>query len=198
MKRYIEEHWFCAIKPFINIQRRIEQYLIDHNDDIQQWVAFKRDPINNAQPGGIRPPPLRNFTVIPNCNFHLKHIKIDTSDCYWLPSKFKAIPKFFNEITQNVKNERVAQLLNTIFDIVTDAVLASAIYVRQKRSKFFCFIMIYIKYMTNWFHNIIGIDPDDKTWLAGVRREIKRYPGTEIIRRIIELSSKNFTVVLFI
>lgn len=205
------------MQPFIVIQREIEQFLLNRADDIAQWHAFHKDPSNNQQPTCSRPPTVRNFTVVPLCDFHLKHIRIDLTDCYWLTSKCKAIPKHINENTgrlnktpceyytskklpDEVKAQRAAELFNILFDmdkiqrngkrakrfygqIVTDGVAASVIYERQRhRPTFFCSLMIFIKWWMGLFTNVVGIDPGDKTWLAGVRR---------VIRTGVEVSSVN-------
>lgn len=209
LKQYIREHWFESMLPFINIQREIEQFLIEYADNFEQWRAFNKDRKGNEKPTVPRPPTVRNFSVLPLCNFHLKHIRIDTKDCYWLTSKCGAkMETFLNDKTGNFnkvkeghytnkklskeeKAERAAELFDFLFDmnkirrngkhakrfygqIVTDGVSASVIYTKQPRQSIFSSMWII---MTMWimglFVNEIGIDPGDKTWLAGVRREIR-------------------------
>lgn len=217
LKQYVKSNWFQTIWPFIRIQREVEQFLIDYRDQMEQWRVFNKDRKSNEKPDKPRPPTVRNFTVIPLCDSHLKHIKIDISDCYQWTSKCDAIPKFTNEktgklnkypkgyytskkLSREVKNERAAELFDTLFNmdkirrngkhakefhgqINTDGVAASVLYDRPKRSnRFFCLLMIYMKYIFGFFVNVIGIDPGDKTWLAGIRREI---------RTDVEVSNKN-------
>lgn len=226
LKEYVKNDWFASIRPFIRIQREIESFLRNHADAIEQWKAFTKDPKNNEKPFGMRVPTVRNFTVTPNCDFHLKHIKIDITDCYWLTSKFGAIPKFINEKTGNlnkmpiehytskdllidVKMERAAELFNHLFDmdkirrngkrakgfygqIVTDGVSASVIYVRQRQTTiFFCLLMIIAKWSKGHFVNVIGIDPGDKTWLAGVRRHIRSRVEVSSVNQCVFMSMFN-------
>ena len=101
IKYHVKVNWFQALWPFIRMQRVVETFLANRANEIEQWNLFNQDPVNNQQPNGTRPPTVRNFTVIPNCNFHLKHIKIDSDDCYWLASKFRIIPKYVNPSTGN-------------------------------------------------------------------------------------------------
>lgn len=61
--------------PIILIQPAIEEFLIHRAGDIEQWKALSKDLKTNEKPNGMRPPTVRNFSVIPLCNFHLKHIK---------------------------------------------------------------------------------------------------------------------------
>lgn len=206
IRNYVKDNWFASIWPFIHIQRVIESFLIDRADAIEQWKLFSKDPKKYDKPNGIRPPTVHNFTAIPNCNFHLKHIKIDTAVCYWLTGKLKSTPKYTSpktgkpinvpleyytskKLTNNVKAQRQAELFDVLFNmdkirrngkhaksfygqIVTDGESASVIYEREKRSTFFCLIMILASYWQGLYLNVIGIDPGDKTWLAGVRRNI--------------------------
>lgn len=216
LKQYVKIHWFRSIWPFMKIQRYIEEFLINHADEFKQWCAFNKDRKNNTKPTGIRPPTVRNFSVIPLCNFHLKHIKIDITDCYLLASKFKAIPTYINPITgrsnkvpkgyytdeklpKEVKAARKRDLFDILFDmdkirrngkqsktfhgqIDTDGISASVIYEPAQRFKFFCLLMILCRYMNGFFRNVIGIDPGDNTWLAGVRREMPSLIEVSIVR----------------
>lgn len=208
IRYYVNDNWFPSIQPFIRMQRVIETFLIDRQHEIEQWKLFSKDSITNVKPNGIRPPTVHNFTTIPNCNFHLKHIKIDTSVCYELINKMKSKPypkypspktgRLINvpreyylskKLTSTEKFQRQAELFDVLFNmdkirrngkhaksfygqIVTDGVSASVIYEREKRSTFFCRIMILASYLQGLYLNVIGIDPGDKTWLAGVRRHI--------------------------
>ena len=213
LKEYIKLYWFRSIKPFIAIQREIESFLLERGDEIEQWQRFTKDPKNNEKPLGRRPPTVTNFTVIPICDFHLKHIKIDIADCYRLTAKFDGIPKFINPKTGRTnqlpityftskklsieeKTGRMYELFNFLFDvdkirrnengekifsgqIVTDSVAASVVYKRRNRSIFFTMLMcIKTMFLNLDFENIIGIDPGDKTWLAGVRRDVQS--GVEV------------------
>lgn len=125
IKDYVNLHWFQSIWAFIRMQRVIESFLDNRGAAIEQWKS------NN---GGPRPPTVHNFTVIPNCDCHLKHIKIDSTDCYYLASKFRSLPQIVNEGTGRknnrplkyytdkklpnaVKGERQAELFDTLFDM---------------------------------------------------------------------------------
>lgn len=208
LKFFVKSHWFQSIWPFIHIQRAIEAFLIDYAAQIEQWRAFNRNRKQREKPEGLRPPSVRNFSVLPLCNTHLKHIKIDITECYLLTSKLGAMPKYINpesnrlqklprehftskKLPKAVKTERKAELFNYLFkmdkirrngkqakefygQINTDGVSASVTYAKQKRSNhFWCLLMIYIKYILGFFVHVIGIDPGDKTWVAGVRREMR-------------------------
>lgn len=190
IKEYVQSNWFESLWAFIRMEREIEDFLIQA-----------------AEPNECRPPTVNNFTAIPLCNTHLKHIKIDTKVCYYLTSKFGALPKYTNENTGRENNvpleyytskelsseqkaERKAELFGILFDmekigrngkhakvfygqIDSDGVSATTIYERAKRTIFFCLLMTFLKYTLEYFVNVIGIDPGDKTWLAGVRRDIR-------------------------
>ena len=134
IKYYVKVNWFQALWPFIRMQRVVETFLMNRANEIEQWNLFIQDPVNNQQPNGTRPPFVRNFTVIPNCNFHLKHIKIDSSVCYELASKYDLIRCYVNPKTGRVNqvklhhytdrklpnDEKVArqsELFDTLFDM---------------------------------------------------------------------------------
>lgn len=208
LKEHVKQNWFASMWPLMKIQREIEEFLIQRADEIEQWELFTKEPTKHAKPIGMRPPTVRNFTVIPNCNAHLKHIKIDISVCYKLTGKVGAeMPKFTNEktgrvnkipvtyytskkLSKEVKAERTAEVFDISFDmdkirrngnhakqfygqIVTDGISASVIYEKRPRqSTFSCLIMIVAAFFRGLFLNVIGVDPGDKTWIAGVRRNI--------------------------
>lgn len=235
IKYFVKDNWFKSIWMFLRIQRDVEQFLIDTEFETGQWNIFNSDRNNNLEPTVPRPPKVKNFTVVPLCDYKLKHTRFDQKDCYALASKWDLLPKHRNPVTRRMNrrereyyNDRKDELWNLLFNmdkirrigkrlapyfhfqIVTDGTTASVLFKKPKKeSNFFCLLMVFIKYMLGYFVFEIGVDPGDKTWIAGVRRNIQtkvevskyeyildfRYFVFEYNRSIVFVFEKNRSIV---
>lgn len=182
--------WFESMWPFLNIQREIENFL-----DRQDEPTEQRPPkISNFTVTPACNEHLKHIKIDMTVCYWLTS-KLDALPKYKNPEtgRLNNVPKEYytcKTMTNEQKAERRAELFGILFDmekiqrngknakefygqIDSDGVSASVIYERQKRPIFFCLLMMWIKFIQGLFINVIGIDPGDKTWLAGVRRDIR-------------------------
>lgn len=203
LKEFVTVHWFRSIHMWINIQRQISHFHTSYAYLNSEWGKFKQDPCTNKQPLVPRPPKVKNFNAIPVHDYHLKHIRIDTTQFFDIARKLGAlnltkgksgqlvcVPKHW--YTQNpayywsyVFDMRKIQQIggrHKTFDcsIMTDSVAVSLIYVKTDRAlnEIDLKERIIQKYENNEFVYELGVDPGVRTWNATVRRRIAN--GTEV------------------
>jgi len=199
IKYYVKKHWFQSMWSFACIQRVVEQFLNKYAMLRHEWKAFSKDKDNNREPLLKRPPKVSNFTVVPLSDYHLKHTRLDFTNCYELTSSRKALPSFYNEKTKRqnryskefYKNHE-SELWNRMFkmdeirkleknrkefyfQLLTDGVSVSLLFTKKPKKQFSLpdeLKEICEKRKAGDFIFELAIDPNDKTWLAGVRYNI--------------------------
>lgn len=189
---YIESNWFESLWFFGQIQVELAEFLEENQDLVHAWLQHKKHPTLIAEPDQPMPPKVRNFTLVPMCNFQLKHIRFDHTDYVNLLIQLGCVPnrskayftahkdeawKILFDMEKIEKIKRPGHAFN--YMILTDGVSASVIYKTPKREIVASnhqkiqqkLVHKEYKYITSW-------DPGMKTYLAGVRRNIET--GVEV------------------
>lgn len=181
MRTFLDVNWFKSLKMWIQIQRQIEAFHVNH--------PRTEDPTT---------PKIRNFSAIPLCNFQLKHIKIDHTELTEICTRKSQMGTFKNvddnnNDNQNANNNR-DDCWGSVFDMdkirriegkednvnrkkfhyqfVSDSVSISLIYTKKKSNSVDNVQKISDDYNTNQIIYELGIDPGMKTWNATVRRTV--------------------------
>ncbi|XP_031639647.1 uncharacterized protein LOC116351649, partial [Contarinia nasturtii] len=185
VNEFVKDNWFQSLWMFGQMQRQIEVF----HQYSQQWHAFRRDGLitNN------RPPKVNNFALVPLCRFQLKNVRLDMKDMYYLANTvLGVVPSSRNPLTNRMNkytldyymNGHRDELWNLVFDM--DKIKQIG---KQKRfhsqiiTNSVCVSILYEKPAKAWvenseqatFNNMTyasAIDPNEKTWVAVVRRHI--------------------------
>lgn len=202
LKEFVTTHWFASLQMWIRIQRQITHFYTTYSYLNSQWVKYRQNPYTNMMPLVPRPPKIRNFNAIPVHDYHLKHIRVDTTLFFQIACKLGALKK---EIGKNGRKVNIpkewydanpAHYWQYVFDmpkinriggqnktfdltIMTDSVSVSLIYVKANRP----LDQIDLEKIRRMYANFefvyeLGVDPGVRTWNATVRRRIDT--GTEV------------------
>ncbi|XP_031635522.1 uncharacterized protein LOC116348610 isoform X1 [Contarinia nasturtii] len=218
MKFFAKYRWFESLWLFGQMQRQIEVY----HSHAEQWNTihemFRNNP-NFQEPTINRPPKISSFALIPLCDYHLKNVRLDITDLYnKIVNELDLVPSFLNTRTNRMNKRKVkyytqtdrSGLWNMLFDvgkinklgkskpfhhqILTDSVSISIMYKkpqRQQRPQQTTQAnrgpekLIGKKY-------IIGIDPNEKSWLTVVRRNIQKTPDEPAVEENIIIPNQRF------
>lgn len=208
MTQYVKIHWLESIRLFAKIQRLIEDFKAN---EIAQWNAFSKCPKHETT---VPKPPsqVRNFSVMPLCDYHLKHFVLDYWDLFQLMSVNDWLPKTPSKKTgkmikpdKNHYKQDKSVLWAMLFDmdkineiigpknkfhyqIVTDSVSASVMFTPREPKK------TVEKPLDASVYNDklqeIAIDPGMKTYLAGV--VIDHETGVEVSEELLLLIGQSF------
>lgn len=180
MKQFLHKQWFESIWLFGQIQREVEQFT---QNVTGQWKKFK-----GWNTTVKKPPKVKRFAVIPLCDYHLKHFRLDTRDLFntmktnkWLPSEQNERhyrehkEELWGEVFDLDKIKEIIGPKNTFhFQIVTDSVSASVVFKPPKAQPKTKTVAedqanpaIY-----NGKRYEIGIDPNMKLYLGVVRHDL--------------------------
>lgn len=185
MGQFVTFHWLEAIRMFAIIQREVEHF---KSHEVAQWSAFSN--MGNHVTTVPKPPKVRNFAVVPLCDYHLKHFVLDYWDLFklmnannWLPKvRSKKTGKMIKPDKNDYKNEK-SNLWAMIFDIkkidevigtknkfrhqiVTDSVSVSIMFEPKEPKKTDSQPLDASIY--SCVSQEVAIDPGMKTFLAGV------------------------------
>lgn len=189
MRYFVKSRWFESLWLFGQIQRQIN----DFHSVADQWnnihALFGMNPTNN------RAPTIKNFALVPICRYQLKNVRLDIRDLYSLVSNLGAVEKFRNPITNRLNKrseksyrERPEDLWNLLFNvdkikqlgkqkqfhgqILTNSVSVSILYVKPNET---CEQNVNsLPTDLEGTKYVIGIDPNEKTWMAVTRRNVKK------------------------
>lgn len=193
MRLYIKKHWLESLRLFGKIQQAIDEF---KSGDVAEWHELNRNRRRNDPARTKKPPNIENFALVPLCDYHLKHIRIDIRDCYNLMSKLKLLPKVknpdtnrWNQVSQTHYRKHPAELWGLLFDmekidaavgpknkfhaqIVTDSVSASIVFTPKSKSKVKTEPQPLDSDVYKGIEQEIGIDPGMKLYLAVVRIDL--------------------------
>ncbi|XP_031620864.1 uncharacterized protein LOC116339238 [Contarinia nasturtii] len=209
----VKDHWFESLWLFGQNQRQIASY----HSDATQWNTIHeifRDNPNFQQSTNNRPRKINTFALVPLCDYHVNCVRLDMRDLYnKLASKLKVVPRFLNTDTNRLNKypEKYYRdhdrdgLWNLLFDVdkikqlgkrskqfhhqsVTNSVSVSVLYTKPERT---CNENVHLQ-----ADNLVGkryvngIDPNEKTWLAIIRRNILM---NQPLRKTSQYQTRDFT-----
>ncbi|RYE17060.1 MAG: hypothetical protein EOP45_16460 [Sphingobacteriaceae bacterium] len=198
--KFTKEEWFASLPLWLYMQSQITEY--------HDWMA------NNDIPDA---PKIKNLCVIPICSHERKPVKIDADVLYRMMCDTGICPRneygtqvkvghvtsnkehYFKEIFNMEKINRMLKVNKTFYyHVVSDGVSMSILYkVRQTvLDQLITDGVVKKRYEDGFYVYELAIDPNMKTWMAVVRRDIQT--GKEVCAQHITINIDKSAIFKFI